>query len=140
MITDELEAARFVRAALDLIMAQIPDGGPVMRDVLAWREENALTVRAAEKSAPSSTPDRPEVASTWAQVVAGDEVQAPDGAWYEVDSWSRIGQNVAVLIKVNGSTMKTTQNADTPVMVRQGPTSQAMAVLVAGGIEIERLG
>jgi hypothetical protein len=137
---NELEAARFVRAALELIRDEIPNGTQTMIAVSVCIDRLDGQIRHLEKSAPPWEPERPLLALTWAQVHAGDEVLAPDNQWYKVDSWSRTGDRVAVLIVVNGDKVPDSMPAASAVMVRRGPEGKAVDVFAAAGIELERIG
>lgn len=137
---NELDAARFVRAALGLIMAEIGEGTQVHAEVEGLALALAQDMVKLEKTAPPWEPERTEIPSTWGQVHAGDEVLAPDGVWYKVDAWSRTGEQVNTLIVVNGENVPTGMPANAPVTVRRGPEGKAVDVFAAAGIELERIG
>lgn len=139
MSATELEAARFVRAALELIRDAVPGGGALDATVSRWQTDADNIVKGLEKDAPPWTPERPERDLPWSAVLCGDEVLAPNGAWYGVDSWSRTGRQVAVLLKANGSTVKSVRDAGQVVRVRRGPAGQAADMFADAGFSLEVL-
>lgn len=142
--TTPLEVARTIRLGLDILGQSIPDdvADPEgVRDII--REAYGSVARAChhlERDAPPWDAEVPEIAATWGQVSPGDHVKAPNGEWYEVDSWSRIGQQVKALLKVNGRNVGTMQDAATPVTVRRGAEGRALDVFAAAGMTLERIG
>lgn len=138
---NELDAARFVRAALYLIRPEVPESDTDLALMLSrWTGDVHERIESLEKTAPPWEPERPEIPSTWGQVCAGDQVLAPDGVWYKVDAWSRTGEQVSTLIVVNGENVPTGMPAAGKVMVRRGPEGKAVDVFAAAGIELERIG
>lgn len=133
MTMTELDAARFVRAALYLIRPEIPERDTELALMLSrWTGDVHERIEKLERDAPPWTPERPERPErerSWAQVVPGDDVLAPDNAWYHVDAWSRTGEQVNVLIVVNGDKVPVGMPAGQAVMVRRGPEGQAVDVL-----------
>ena len=135
----ELEAARFVRAALELIRDNVPDGGNTMAHVLGFLEETESQLRELERVPEVTPPWEPEPAEsvelTWSEVIPGDSVLAPNGTWYPVDSVSPL-----VLVGPTGAKIKSTPRAEDKVTVRRGPAGLAVDVFRAGGLELEVIG
>lgn len=134
----ELEAARFVRAALDLIRDNVPqEFRDLVRHLDGWREEMAVAVSCLDAVAPPWEPE--PAASTeipWARVACGDSVQAPNGTWYAVDAVARIGERMRVHLLLDAARIESTPKASDPVPVRRGPAGQAMDIFTASGLEL----
>jgi len=139
----ELEAARLVRAGLDLLINAVPDvHKAIILDLLATRNGCAsLNVEAMEADAPPwSHEPAPAKPIPWSQVSPGDEVQAPNGTWYRVDAWARIGGQVKVLlIGPDGAKIPSNPKAADAVPTRRGATGQAADIFRAGGLDVEQI-
>lgn len=143
----ELEAARLVRAALDVLRDAIPEECRELRDMLAvaWVEANGRA-HALERETPPWEPEPgPSAERKWSEVIPGDKVLAPNGTWYPVDSVARVGDKVAAMLVVvadehGRQLVRTERRAGDVVKVERGDAGRAVDVFAAGGISLEQIG
>jgi hypothetical protein len=138
----ELEAARLVVAGLRLLADAVPIESEAHSAIVNWHGEASLIVHSMEQDTPPWNPEpQPTTERPWSQVSPGDEVQAPNGQWYPVDSWARIGEQVKVLlVGPDGTKIPSAPKASATVPTRRGTTGQAIDIFRAGGLDLEQLG
>ncbi|HEU4754278.1 MAG TPA: hypothetical protein VFU47_14305 [Armatimonadota bacterium] len=108
----------------------------VHADVLEHAVNEILSAFGIGVAEPLDTPER---VISWADVVPGDRVQAPDGTWYEVDSAGRVGPMVSALLKTNGGAARTKRRAADRVTVKRGPTGLVLETFRSAGFNVEVL-
>lgn len=132
------QAARTVVAGLRLLREHAKSAGlPVTTMDLIYHAESRIADEIPPWEEPEPAAGKP---LTWSAVVPGDSVKAPNGQWYPVDSISRIGNALTVLLKApTGALIRSTPPIASEVEVRRGATGQAVDIFRAGGLELETI-
>jgi len=137
----ELEAARLLLAGLRLLADAVPIESEQHSVLVHWCGMQAESVTLLESDAPPwNSEPAPAVERPWSEVSPGDEVQAPNGQWYRVDAWARIGKQMKiVLIAPGGTKAHSSPLSDAVVPTRRGATGQAIDIFRAGGLDLEQI-
>ena len=133
--TDEMIAAHgTIVAALRILrgVAERTDLDVTVRDLLYHTEARIADTTPVRMY--GGEPALPEVERTWSEIVPGDEVQAPNGAWYKVDATARMGREVHAQLIVNGKAVTSKRPASGTVMVRRCEAGRAVDMFRAAGI------
>jgi hypothetical protein len=98
-----------------------------------------VALRSAIGDLPSRPePERPEVHDVpWSRIAPGDDVLAPDGQWYGIDSICRIGELIKVILRRGEDTVTVERPASERMTARRGEAGQAIDLFNSHGIELE---
>lgn len=136
----EATAARLARAALLILTEAMPENTEIKKKIgyFAYTIDMDFVYDEDEDTEPDATVDTTEI--RWADVQPGDQVQAPNGQWYPVDSVARTGAVMKVLLVMpTGSTVGTSRNADDTVLTQRGDTGKAVDMFAAAGMTLEAI-
>lgn len=134
----ELEAVRTFLAGLDMLGDRLPIESEAHSLYVAERSTWVNYLETLEQDSPPWSTDPDETEIPWSQVMPGDQVKAPNGQWYGVDSVARLDVSRMSVLLVGG--IKSTPKAQDKVLVRRGDAGRAVDVFRAGGLELEVIG
>lgn len=127
----EATAARLAHAALLILAEAMPENTEIKKKIGFFAYTIDMDFVYAEDEDTTEPVEIP-----WADVVPGDQVQAPNKQWYMVDSTARTGEVVKALL-VPG--IPTTRNASDKVMTQRGDTGKAIDMFTAAGMTLEAI-
>lgn len=131
----EEEAARFVRAALRLMMDRIPDDTDLMRGLLETLEDVDSAYADALAAPWADEPTTEPAPVPWGQVAEGDWARGADGKFYLVKGNRAENGKAYVTLRVRGKDGTYAREPDAEVMLKRGPVGQAVDVLAAVGLD-----
>lgn len=157
----EEEAARYVRAALRLMIERVPEGSALWRGLQSTRDDLEM-VYFGTCSCPrdqqvychaencqggadlldppwATEPATEPVPVPWSQVVEGDWARGGDGVFYLVKGNRAENGRAYVTIQVRGKDNTYPREPGAEVLVKRGPVGLAVDTLAAAGLGPEVL-